>query len=74
MFLKRKGIGKMPGPGMIINAIKAQSFQKKTGVTAKENAMRAYNHKTPDWIPCVYTDFWFQPMMEGERYCGHYGM
>ncbi|MBR4393854.1 MAG: hypothetical protein IKT07_07485 [Oscillospiraceae bacterium] len=62
----------MPGPGMIINAVKAQILQKRTGITARENAMMAYNHQTPQWIPCVYTDFWLlQPKMEGERYCGH---
>lgn len=62
----------MPGPSMIINAIKATQLQKKSGLTPLENTMLAYNHKTPAWIPCVYTDFWFlQPKMEGERYCGH---
>jgi len=62
----------MPGPGMIISAIKAQSLKKKTGITEKENTLMAYDHKTPYWIPCIYTDCWLlQPMMEGERYCGH---
>lgn len=62
----------MPGPAMIINAMKATMLQKKTGLTPRENAMLAYQHKTPYWIPCTYTDFWLlQPKMEGERYCGH---
>ncbi len=62
----------MPGPGMIISAIKAQSFKKKTRVTEKENTLMAYNHQVPYWIPCIYTDCWLlQPKMEGERYCGH---
>lgn len=62
----------MPGPGIVIHAVKATMLQKKTGLTPRENAMLAYQHKTPYWIPCFYTDFWMmQPYMEGERYPGH---
>ena len=56
---------------MVFHAIKAQVLQKMTGVTPYENAMMAYQHKTPYWIPNVFTDFWVvQPAMGGERYVG----
>lgn len=52
-------------------AVKAMMLQKKTGVTPYQNAELAYQHKTPYWIPNIFTDFWaFQPCMGGERYIG----
>ena len=40
-------------------------------LTPRENALIAYRHGTPAWIPCFYTDMaLFQAYPEGERYCG----
>jgi hypothetical protein len=40
-------------------------------MTPRENALIAYRHETPEWIPCFYTDIGLvmaNPTME--RYCG----
>lgn len=40
-------------------------------MTPRENALIAYRHGTPEWIPCFYTDFGLvQACPEMERYCG----
>lgn len=41
-------------------------------LTPRENALMAYRHQTPAWIPCFYTDIsLFQACPGGERYAGH---
>lgn len=41
-------------------------------MTPRENALIAYRHETPAWIPCFYTDIGlFQANSHIERYCGH---
>ncbi|MDR1902126.1 MAG: hypothetical protein LBQ88_07605 [Treponema sp.] len=40
-------------------------------ITPKENALIAYQHKQPAWIPCFYTDIsMIQAYPQMERYCG----
>ena len=47
-------------------------LQKEAGVTPRENALMAYSHKIPYWIPNIFLDLWtVQPVMEVERYFGH---
>lgn len=41
-------------------------------LTPRENALIAYRHGTPAWIPCFFTDIGlFQANPGMERYCGH---
>ena len=44
----------MPGPMMSEAAMAAFRLQKETGVTPRENAKLAYDHKIPYWIPNVF--------------------
>ena len=62
----------MPGPMPNEAMMAAIKLQKEAGVTPRENAMMAYAHKTPYWIPNMFIDQWaVQPAMEIERYFGH---
>lgn len=40
-------------------------------LSRRDNALNAYRHGVPEYIPCFYTDVSrFQAYPEGERYCG----
>ena len=44
----------MPGPMMNEAGKAAFMLQKEAGVTPKENARMAYDHKIPYWIPNIF--------------------